>query len=157
MPRSRPGRLRADRRHDPRTWDGPPPARIHRLSTPSSLAIHRAEMLSTDYYVYPGATERALRRYRAFVLSPGHRTVYPQEAHCSCRGCSLDDVRHARDVLDRVLRQLPARARGELRRRMAALDAAYLERTLPDPFADQRQWRSDLWWRRRLTDGREGW
>ncbi|MET8413541.1 hypothetical protein ABZV34_36800 [Streptomyces sp. NPDC005195] len=39
---------------------------------------------------------------------------------------------------------------------MASLDAAYLQRTLPDPFADQRQWRSDLWWRRRLADGEEG-
>ncbi|GAA5075575.1 hypothetical protein GCM10023336_64960 [Streptomyces similanensis] len=114
------------------------------------------ERLSTDYYVYPGATDRALRRYRAFAQSPGRRPLYPQDAECSCRGCSFDDVRHARDVLDEVLRQLPARAREELRRRVARLDAAYLQRTLPDPFADRRQWRSDLWWRRRLADGREG-
>lgn len=36
------------------------------------------------------------------------------------------------------------------------LDAAYLQRTLPDPFADQRQWGSAFWWRRRLAGGREG-
>jgi hypothetical protein len=156
MPRRRPGRLRADHRHGPRTWSDPPPSRIHWLSTRASLAIHRVERLSTDYYVYPGATDRALRRYRAFALSPGRGSLYPQDAECSCRGCSFDDVRHARDVLDEVLQQLPAGAREELRRRVASLDAAYLQRTLPDPFADQRQWRSDLWWRRRLAGGREG-
>jgi hypothetical protein len=156
MPRRRPSGLRADRRHDPRAWGDPPPGRIRWLSTRTSLAIHRIERLSTDYYVYPGATERALRRYQAFSLSPGRRPRYPQDADCSCRGCSFDDVRHARDVLDEVLRELPARAREELRRRVAVVDAAYLRRTLPDPFADRRQWRSDLWWRRRLAGGREG-
>ncbi|MFD8598003.1 hypothetical protein ACFV1L_23645 [Kitasatospora sp. NPDC059646] len=120
------------------------------------MAVHRVERGSADYYVYPGATVRALRRYRAFSLPSGRRPRYPQGAECSCRGCSFDDVRHARDVLDDVLRQLPARAREELGRRVAVLDAAYARRTLPDPFADGRQWRPDRWWRRRLAGGREG-
>ncbi|MFE1317998.1 hypothetical protein [Kitasatospora phosalacinea] len=120
------------------------------------MAIHRAERHSDDYYVYPGATDRALRRYRAFTLPPGRRPRCPQDAQCSCRGCSFDDVRHARDVLDEVLRALPPRARAELGRRVAVLDAAYLRCTLPDPFADRRQWRADRWWRRRLAGGWEG-
>ncbi|MEU3228370.1 hypothetical protein ABZ695_35140 [Streptomyces sp. NPDC006976] len=61
-------------------------------------------------------------------------SLYPRYAGCSCRGCSFDDVRHARDVLELVLRELPARPRAELKRHVAVLDAAYLERTLPDPF-----------------------
>ncbi|MFD6553279.1 hypothetical protein [Streptomyces sp. NPDC058398] len=64
-------------------------------------------------------------------------------------------MRHARDVLEEVLRQLPSRSRAELKHHVASLDAVYLERTLPDPFADRRQWRADLWWRRRLTMGGE--
>lgn len=68
---------------------------------------------------------------------------------------SFDDVRHARDVLDEVMRRLPPRARTEPARRVAPLDAAYLARTLPDPFARERQWRAALWWRRRLAGGKE--
>lgn len=154
MPRRRPGALRVEQ-YGPRVWEGPPPDRIHGLSTRTSLALHRVERLSGDYYVYPGATDRALRRYQAFLEPPGRRPLYPQDAVCSCRGCSFDDVRHARDVLELVLEQLPVRARSELKRQVAALDTVYLKRTLSDPFADHRQWRSDLWWRRRLAGGRE--
>src|SRR5262245_44075577 len=114
MPRNRPRTLRVAPRRHARAWEGVPPGRIGRLSTRTSLAIHRVERDSADYYVYTGATALALSRYRAFVLSPGRRPLYPQDAECSCRGCSLDDVRHARDVLDGVLQQLPARARVEL-------------------------------------------
>ncbi|MER7181186.1 hypothetical protein ABT404_17175 [Streptomyces hyaluromycini] len=113
------------------------------------------ERFSGDYYVYPGATDRALRRYRAFLQPPGRRPLYPQDAECSCRGCSFDDVRHARDVLGDVLRQLPPRPRAQLEGQVRALDVRYVERTLPDPFAADRQWRSDLWWRRRIADRRE--
>jgi hypothetical protein len=156
MPRRRPGRLRADRHDAPRAWDDQPPRRIPSLSFRASLAIRHVERLSTDYYLFPGATERALRRYQSFLMPPGRRPLYPQDGECSCRGCSFDDVRHARDVLDEVLRQLPARARQELGRRVASLDAGYLRRTLPDPFADRRTWSSDLWWHRRLAGGRAG-
>ncbi|MFD8736544.1 hypothetical protein ACFV06_16740 [Streptomyces sp. NPDC059618] len=155
MPRRRPGALRAVQ-HGPRAGEFPPPERIHGLSARTSLAVHRVEMLSADYYVHPGATDRALRRYRGFLEAPGRRPLYPQAAECSCRGCSFDDVRHTRDVLDLVLEQLPARPRAELARRVAALDTVYLKRTLPDPFADRRPWSADLWWHRRLAGGREG-
>lgn len=153
MPRKRPGALRAEQfLRVARSW---PLDRIHGLSARTSVAIDRVERLSGDYYVYPGATDRALRRYRAFLQPPGRRPLYPQDAECSCRGCSFDDVRHARDVLKEVLRQLPRKPRAELERRVRLLDARYVERTLPDPFATHRQWRSDLWWRRRLAGGRE--
>ncbi|MFJ3306395.1 hypothetical protein ACIPSA_25390 [Streptomyces sp. NPDC086549] len=155
MPRRRPGALRAQPR-DSRAWGDFVPVRIHGISTDSTLAILRLERLSDDYFVYPGATDRALRRYRAFLAPPGRRPLYPQYSECGCRGCSFDDVRHARDVLDEVLRQLSSRPRAELRRQVVSLDAAYVRRTLPDPFAASRQWRSDLWWRRRLAGGREG-
>ncbi|MFJ4715838.1 hypothetical protein [Streptomyces sp. NPDC088785] len=155
MPRRRPGALRAEQR-DRRTGEATPPDRIHGLSARTSGAIDRVERFSDDYHLHPGATDRALRRYRSFVGPPGRKPRYPRAARCSCRGCSFDDVRHARDVLADVLRRLPAGARGELRRHVARLDDAYRARTLPDPFAGRRQWRSDLWWRRRLADGPEG-
>ncbi|MFF4536111.1 hypothetical protein [Streptomyces aureus] len=154
MPRRRSGALRAQYQ-GPRVWEDPPPSRIHGLSARTSLAIHRVEGLSSDYYVFPGATVRALRRYRAFLQPPGRRPLYPQDTHCSCRGCSFGDVRHARDVLEEVLQRLPPRPSAELKRQVAHLDAVCLERTLPDPFAHRRQWRADLWWRRRLTVGGE--
>lgn len=154
MPRRRPGALRVEQ-HGPRAWEGSPPDRIHGLSARTSLAIHRVERLSADYYVYPGATDRALQRYQAFLEPPGRRPLYPQDTECSCRGCSFEDVRHARDVLELVLEQLPVRARADLERQVVSLDTEYLNRTLPDPFADRRQWRSDLWWRRRLAVRRE--
>ncbi|MFF7473950.1 hypothetical protein [Streptomyces sp. NPDC008092] len=149
MPRKRPGALRAEQ--SLRAVRGLPPERIHGLSARTSVVIDRVETFSGDYYVHPGATDRALRRYRAFLRPPGRRPLYPQDAECSCRGCSFDDVRHARDVLEKVLRQLPPRPRAQLGRHVRALDAGYVGRTLPDPFAADRQWRPDLWWRRRLA------
>src|SRR5690349_20075712 len=141
MPRRRPDALRAARPPRALRWDLPP-ARIHGLSARTSLAVARVEGLPDDYYVYSGATDRALPRYR-------------QDSECSCRGYSVDDVRHARDVLDETLSRLPPRPRAELARLIADLDATYLRRTLPDPFAAERQWQADLWWRRRLAGGRE--
>ncbi|MEV5848316.1 hypothetical protein AB0M32_40775 [Streptomyces sp. NPDC051985] len=151
MPRRRPGVLRAEQ--EPRVEWSVPAGRIHGLSARTSAAIDRTERLSGDYYVYPGATDRALRRYRAFLRVPGRRPLYPQDPECSCRGCSFDDVRHARDVLAEVVRQLPLRPRAELAHTVRALDDRYVMRTLPDPFAADRQWGSDLWWRRRLAGG----
>lgn len=153
MPRKRPGALRAQQ--TPRFAWSLPPDRIHGLSARTSVAIDRVERLSGDYYIYPGATDRALRQYRAFLHPPGRRPLYPQEDTCSCRGCSFYDVRHARDVLAEIVRQLPPRPRAELERQVRVLDARYVERTLPDPFATHRQWRSDLWWRRRLAGSPE--
>jgi hypothetical protein len=94
---------------------------------------------------WPRATETALSRYRAFLTS-GRWPLYPQLADCPCDGCSLDDVRVARDVLDEVLCRLPPRERVELRRLVSPLDGRYLALTLPDPFAH-----NGPWWHRRLA------
>jgi hypothetical protein len=155
MPRNRPGALRAAQRRlrgdRPRSWDRPPESRIHGLSARTSAAVHRYEALSTDYDVFPGVTAYALRRYRAFAGPPGRRPRYPFLDDCGCRGCSLRDIRHVRDVLGTVLHHLPPRARGELGRLVASLDVLYLERTLPDPFVHVRRWwRPYVWWYRRL-------
>ncbi|MFF7239049.1 hypothetical protein [Streptomyces collinus] len=58
-------------------------------------------------------------------------------------------------MVEEVLHLLPVRARAELKRHVAFLDTAYLKRTLPDPFACERQWQPERWWRRRLAGGRE--
>ncbi|MDL2079130.1 hypothetical protein QNN03_22085 [Streptomyces sp. GXMU-J15] len=92
------------------------------------------------------ATAAALRRYRAFMSPPGTRPRYPYGDDCGCPGCSLRDVRHARDVLATVLRNLDPQDRAELARLLAVLDTRYRSRTLPDPHADPHQ----PWWHRRL-------
>ncbi|MFD5365801.1 hypothetical protein [Streptomyces sp. NPDC127103] len=155
MPRRRPGALRAGHPGRPRRWDKPPPGRIHGLSARTSNAIHRVEELAPSY-LYPGAVDRALRRYEAFLAPPGRRPLYPQDPDCGCVGHSLDDVRHARDLLEEALAHLLPRARAELGRRIASLDRVYLKRTLPDPLADRRPWKGDVWWYRRLYRVREG-
>ncbi|MFE4397771.1 MULTISPECIES: hypothetical protein [Streptomycetaceae] len=154
MPRRRPRALRAERPAS-RVSGPTPPLRIHGLSDRASLAVHRVERLSDSFYLHAGATDRALRRYREFLRPPGRRPLYPQESHCPCPGCSFDDVRHARDVLEEALERLPERARAELGRLVKALDTVFLHRTLPDPFADRRQWRTEFWWYRRLADRSE--
>lgn len=117
--------------------------------------MYRVERLSAGFYLHPGATDRALRRYREFLHPPGRRPLYPRESSCSCSGCSFEDVRHARDVLEEVLERLPGRARAELGRLVRPLDAVFLRRTLPDPFAHRRRWRTEFWWYRRLAEGSE--
>ncbi|MGW0943455.1 hypothetical protein ACWD4O_13020 [Streptomyces sp. NPDC002623] len=156
MPRNRPGALRARETPDtrPRTREIPQPERIPGLSARTSLAIHQVEQESGGYFLFPGATERALRRYRRFLRPPGRGILYPRTSACpSCPGCGLDDVRHARDILDETLSRLPPDPRAELARAVRALDRGYLHRTLPDPL----QPRSVPWWHRRLAVGTEGW
>lgn len=112
---------------------GEVPVRIHGLSSRASLAVQRVELLSNDYYLSPGATGKALRRYWAFLYPAGSRPLYPQDAACRCRSCALDDVRHARDVLEQALGLLPSREGAELRRVVQQLDDLYRRRTLPIP------------------------
>ncbi|MEU9008460.1 hypothetical protein AB0D12_01445 [Streptomyces sp. NPDC048479] len=58
-------------------------------------------------------------------------------------------------MLEDVLEKLPARARAEFKQLLDPLDAAYSRRTLPDPFARRRRWRTQFWWHRRLAGGWE--
>lgn len=151
MPRRRPRALRAEHISRRPLPDESPVHRIHGLSRRATLVVRRVELLSDDYYLYPGATEKAIREYRAFLRPPGRRPLYPQNADCGCRGCSFDDVRHARDMLEKVLTRLPPRERAELRRLVRPLDAQYRRRTLPDPFVHRRKWCTEFWWYRCLT------
>ncbi|BBC34399.1 hypothetical protein SGFS_056930 [Streptomyces graminofaciens] len=150
MPRSRPGALRPA--HDPRpcTRSLPPPDRIHGLSSRTSLAIHRLELLTPGLHL--GAVDYALRRYEEFLRPPGRRPLYPRMADCDCHWHAFDDVRHARDILEEALEHLPPRPRAELNRQVRRLDTEFHARTLPDPFADRRTWRVDRWWHRRLWE-----
>ncbi|MEV7507075.1 hypothetical protein AB0O57_03830 [Streptomyces sp. NPDC091201] len=158
MPRRRPRALRTEQPVS-RVWGPAPPFRIHGLSAAASLAVHHAEYraarLSDSCSLHAGATDRALRRYHEFLHPPGRRPLYPREAFCSCTGCSFDDVRHARDMLEEVLERLPDRARAELGRLVKPMDAVFLRRTLPDPFAHRRPWRTEFWWYRRLVERSE--
>lgn len=155
MPRRRPGALRSAREAPgPRVWEQPPPPRIRGLSARTSIAVHRAERLSPGFWYGRGATDSALRNYRAFLHRPGRRPRYPRASYCpGCPGCCLDDVREARDALAEIMPLLPPRARGELRRAVMPLDRRYLRLTLPDPTAAPAAPR----WHRRLADGVEGW
>ncbi|THV30904.1 hypothetical protein [Glycomyces paridis] len=149
MARKSPGAIRAELRTLPYP-DDPPSQDIARLSARTVAAIHRVEYHSRHYHLFPGVTASALRRYRAF-LATGRGLLYPKSADCSCPGCSIDDVRHARDVLETVLEELRGRPRSELRREVAALDRRYRDRTLPDFRAPLREHELSGWWHHRLT------
>ncbi|MGA5817554.1 hypothetical protein ACPC54_06805 [Kitasatospora sp. NPDC094028] len=152
MPRKRPRALRAQQ-PAPRVWAPTPPLRIPGLSLRASRDVHRVERLYPDFHLGPGATDQALRGYRAFLHPRSNRPLYPRDSECpSCPGCAFDDVRHCRDVLDAALERLPPRARAELALLLRPLDTEYRRRTLPDPFADRREWTAHLWWHRRLAD-----
>lgn len=154
MPRRRPGALR-DRHDGPRWWASPPPDRIHGLSARTNLAIHRLEG-SQEAYLFPGATRYALQHYADFLKASRRRPLYPRPSDCNCQGHSFEDVRHSRDILAKVLEILPPGPRAELGNRVRVLDAEFLRRTLPDPFADRRSWRTELWWYRRIERSDRG-
>ncbi|MFC4566071.1 hypothetical protein ACFO4E_29805 [Nocardiopsis mangrovi] len=156
MPRNRPGALRA-RRPLPRISADTPPKPIDGLSLRTCRAVHTVEALPGGFPVFPGCAELALRRYREFLSAPGGRPLYPRPAPCQCRICAMDDVTHARDVLEAVMVRLPVRPRAELRRLAAPLDTAFLRRTLPDPRARSgSSWPAEPWWHHRIGQGDRG-
>jgi hypothetical protein len=133
MPRRSPGALRAEAA----LYDcgrQVPPLRIRGLSDQTAWAVHLVETADKDYYLYRGATARALERYREFLDVPRRRPLSQEADVCNCQGCALDDVSLAREVLEHVLQVVPGRARAELRRQVASLDAEYREHTVPNPF-----------------------
>ncbi|MFE7326423.1 hypothetical protein ACFU8W_15810 [Streptomyces sp. NPDC057565] len=146
MRRKQPGALRTAQQRTPgRLFQ---PGRIHRLSLSADAAIRRVEHESDGYTVFPGATAAAPHRCHSFFGLPG-RTLYPGLADCPCRGCSLDDVTLARDVLDDVLALLPPRPQAEPGRLVALIDRELFRRPLPDPRAPGHPWRREAWWRMR--------
>lgn len=104
-----------------------------------------------------GSTATALTSYRDFVTS-GRGPLYPNFAlFPCCPGCSQNDIRFVRDVLEEAIAALPLGPRGELRRLVGALDRLYRERTLPDPlFPTGGPWAGLGWWHRRLDTGLQG-
>lgn len=161
MPRKRPAELRAARARPGFRFRPVPPVHIPGLRLGTCLAIRRVELadgrtpLIPGVVLWPGATARALHRFRGFLASPpGRRPRYPEYAECSCPGCCVaDDVTCARDILAEVLLRLPPAARSDLGRTVRALDEEFLRRTLPDPFA-RSGWNGHLWWHRRLRGER---
>lgn len=147
MPRKRPGALRAEQTIQRLLAQEPRFRQIDGISRNTNLAIRRAE-LSWEYGLFPGDTELAWRRYRAFLrAAPGQSPLYPRTCVCWCPECSLDDVRNARDTLEQALGSLAAAPRAELARAIRPLDDLYERRTLPDPSA-----RARLWWHRRICE-----
>jgi hypothetical protein len=154
MPRRRSRALRAAQEPLP-VWTPRPPDRIPGLPADVRRLIHRIEARSPDPGVFPGATALALRRNREFLgpAGPHHRFRYPATAGCPAPACALDDVTHARDVLEDMLLALPpGRPRAELRRLIRPLDADFTRRTLPNPLhvPDRRPRRPDQWWHGRI-------
>ncbi|MFJ9697025.1 hypothetical protein [Kitasatospora sp. NPDC101183] len=139
MPRRSPGAMRARTRHR-----GPRPrpySQIHGLGLSAQAAVHRLEARRFG----PGYLSEALGQYEEFLRRPG-RVLYVPLSDCPCH-----DVLGARDDIQAMLSALPPRARRELGRIVARLDAEFERRTLPDPHAYRRRAYSRFdWWYQRL-------
>ncbi|TDC72192.1 hypothetical protein E1193_28255 [Micromonospora sp. KC606] len=99
-------------------------------------------------HLWPGAVTEAYERYRRFVYRSG-RLIYGLPGDlCPCcvdyYGLSSDDPRA---TLQQALDHMPKGKGRELRHKVAALDARFLARSLPDPWAPP-GW---PWWRRRCV------
>ncbi|MFI0895524.1 hypothetical protein [Streptomyces sp. NPDC020983] len=143
MPRRPPGALRAAPRA--REAVSRPYSRVEGLGRSAQAAVRRVEAGRFG----PGFLSRALATYEGFLRRPG-RVLYLPVQDCPC--C---DVAGSRDDVEDILRALPPRARRELQRVVARLDAELERRTLPDPFAAARapgrRHRRRPWWHRRLS------
>ncbi|WP_051774071.1 hypothetical protein [Streptomyces sp. NRRL S-237] len=94
-----------------------------------------------------------LRRYRAFLRSPGSRLRLTY-AVCPAPSCAIDDVAEVRDELAEAYRALPPAARRAPGRVLRRLDAEFRRRTAPDPDAPptDRAGVPRPWWHRRLDE-----
>ncbi|WKD36304.1 hypothetical protein [Streptomyces xanthophaeus] len=91
-----------------------------------------------------------LRRYRAFLRSPGSR-LRLTAAVCPAPLCALDDVAAVRDELADAYRALPPGAGRALGRVLRPLDAEFRRRTVFDRDAPTtyRSGSPRPWWHRR--------
>ncbi|MFJ7587867.1 hypothetical protein ACIQZO_10850 [Streptomyces sp. NPDC097617] len=151
MPRSRPGALRAARGthagRRPPAWarEAPP---TDRLSPAACGGVHWTAGART----YPLGD--LLRRYRAFLRSPGSR-LRLTAAVCPAPYCELDNVAVVRDELADAYRSLPPESRRALGRVLRLLDAEFRRRTAHDRDACATDWSGNPrpWWHRRLYEG----
>ncbi|MDX3535454.1 hypothetical protein PV721_13950 [Streptomyces sp. MB09-01] len=92
-----------------------------------------------------------LRRYRAFLRSPGSR-LRLTPAVCPAPLCALDDVAVVRDEPADAYRALPPEARRALGRVLRLLDAEFRRRTVFDRDAatTDRSGSPRPWWHRQL-------
>ncbi|MFE5209557.1 hypothetical protein [Streptomyces sp. NPDC056600] len=142
MPRRPPGAVRA------RTWSASvrtrPFSRVPGLRRDAETAVRRLEARRFS----PGFLTEALLTYEAFLRRPG-RWLYVPPGDCPC----CDPVQ-ARDDVESLLHALPSGPRRQLARIVAALDAEFERRTLPDPAAAHRRplpASPRPWWHLRLA------
>ncbi|MDD9378209.1 hypothetical protein M8Z33_16400 [Streptomyces sp. ZAF1911] len=140
MARKAPSQVRSDLpRRTPREGDR---AVVPGVSSRTLVEIARVERHQYE----PGAAYRALSAWRATVYGRGPSwIIYPSwdDDYPCCRPVWGGDHR---ETLEVFCRSLSRRAVRELRAVLAPLDARFLARTLPDPYAPP----GDPWWRRRL-------
>lgn len=96
---------------------------------------------------WPGPVFEAWRRWHALAHKPGPWVMYAADECCEC--CDPFAGASVRVVLEAACHALPPACARELRTLLAPLDARFLARTLPDPFAPP----GDPWWERRLSGG----
>ncbi|WP_407837709.1 hypothetical protein ACE1OC_17005 [Streptomyces sp. DSM 116496] len=140
MARKAPSQVRSDPPHrTPREGD--------RAVVPGVSARTLVEIARVERHRYePGAAYRALSAWRGVVYGRGPSwIIYPSwdEDYPCCQPVWGGDHR---GTLEAFCLSLPRRAVRELRAVLAPLDARFLARTLPDPYAPP----GDPWWRRRL-------
>lgn len=141
MARKPPGAIRARRR--PARGVVAPARQVPGVSHRTRAAIEQTEAR----YLWQGAVAEALHQYERFLRRPGRYLYLPWDDH------PCGDPTDARDTLEAALRHLPPAARPGLRKIVAPLDAEYLRRTLPDPFAASLSaWHAEAWWRQRIRE-----
>ncbi|HEX3792196.1 MAG TPA: hypothetical protein VHW44_30310 [Pseudonocardiaceae bacterium] len=113
------------------------------MSAGTNHAIRLAEQ-RLGYW--PGVALRFYRRYRSLVYGSGARWLeLASKDMCPCGFCEPDPIEEYRDLLDRVLVQLPPKAHGEFARLLDPIDATFVRRTMFEPNVSRHE---DWWWRR---------
>jgi hypothetical protein len=136
MPRRRPSTIGAAQ--PARRQIDAPRTHPRRISGKFVAAVVRLERHHN--HLRPGDVLRALRTWLGNVRGPARQLV-DDFGGCPC-GCTLDH----REVLDIALASLPTKAARELRSIVDAADQLFVDRTLPDLWADP----GDPWWKRRM-------
>ncbi|THV30140.1 hypothetical protein [Glycomyces paridis] len=144
MPRRPPARVRAQQRRRL------PDARRLRYYHPVQRIIPARKVFNI-----PGASgslraaivrlerEHARLSYAAEAFRNWRRLAYGPLRHTFNPGCDWCEGPHNRDQLELLLHVLPKRSARELRRLLAPIDRAYLDRTFNNPMRD------GPWWHRR--------